>query len=45
MKSAMDAGAYRRNNAQAQKAWDEYRKNRGETRMVRNGLRIMLGSW
>jgi hypothetical protein len=45
MKSAMDPGAYRRNNAQAQKAWDEYRKNRGETRMVRNGLRIMLGSW
>jgi hypothetical protein len=45
MKSAMDAGAYRRNNAQAQKAWDEYGKNRGETRLVRNGLRIMLGSW
>ena len=45
MKSAMDAGAYRRNNAQAQKAWDEYGKNRGETRLVRSGLRIMLGNW
>ena len=45
MKSAMDPGAYRRTNAQAQKAWDEYRKNRGETRLVRSGLRIMLGSW
>ena len=45
MKSAMDAGAYRRNNTQAQKAWDEYGKNRGETRLVRSGLRIMLGNW
>ena len=45
MKSAMDAGAYRRNNAQAQKAWGEYGKNRGETRLVRSGLRIMLGNW
>ena len=45
MKSAMDAGAYRRNNAQAQKAWDEYAKNRWETRLVRSGLRIMLGNW
>ena len=45
MKSAMDGGAYRRNNAQAQKAWDEYRKNRGQTRLVRSGLRIMLGNW
>ena len=42
MKSAMDPGAYRRTNSQAQKAWDEYRKNRGETRLVRSGLRIML---
>ena len=45
MKSAMDPGAYRRNNAQAQKAWDEYRKNRGESKLVRSGLRIMLGNW
>tara|TARA_B100000941_G_C28353912_1_gene473330 strand:- start:24 stop:710 length:687 start_codon:yes stop_codon:yes gene_type:complete len=45
MKSAMDPGAYRRTDSQAQKAWDEYRKNRGETRLVRSGLRIMLGSW
>ena len=45
MKSAMDPGAYRRNNAQVQKAWDEYGKNRGKSNLVRNGLRIMLGSW
>ena len=45
MKSAMDPGAYIRNNAQAQKAWDEYRNNRGKSRLVRSGLRIMLGSW
>ena len=45
MKSAMDAGAYRRKDTQAQKAWDEYGKSRGETRLVRSGLRIMLGNW
>ena len=45
MKSAMDPGVYRRNNSDAEKAWDEYRKTRGNTRLVRSGLRIMVGSW
>ena len=45
MKSAMDAGAYRRNDSEAKKAWDEYRKTRGDTGFVRSGLRLLMGSW
>lgn len=45
MKSAMDPGAFRRSNPEAQKSWDEYRKNRGNSRLVRSGLRLLMGSW
>ena len=45
MKSAMDPGSYRRGNPKATKGWDEYMKNRGETRLVRSGLRFLIGSW
>ena len=45
MKTAFDHGAYRRENPEIQKAWNEFKKNRGESRLVRSGLRIMLGSW
>ena len=45
MKSAMDTGSYRRSNPEAQKSWDEYRKNRGNSRLVRSGLRLLMGSW
>ena len=45
MKSAMDPGAYRRSNPEAKKSWDEYRKNRGNSRLVRSGLRILMGIW
>ena len=45
MKSAMDPGAFRRSNPEAQKSWDEYQKNRGNSRLVRSGLRLLMGSW
>ena len=44
-KSAIEGNSYRNNNPAAQKAWEEYRGNRGDTKLVRSGLRIMLRKW
>ncbi|NND15600.1 MAG: hypothetical protein HKN89_04695 [Eudoraea sp.] len=47
-KSAMAGVGGLRNEANREahsKAWSEYRDTRGEVRLVRSGLRILLGQW
>tara|TARA_B100000767_G_scaffold240649_1_gene236561 strand:+ start:42 stop:734 length:693 start_codon:yes stop_codon:yes gene_type:complete len=46
-KDALEQSDYRINNKNAQQAWDKYLDDgfSGETKIVRSGLRIMLGKW
>ena len=46
-KDALGQNDYRKNNKNAQQAWDKYLDEgfSGKTKIVRSGLRIMLGKW
>ena len=46
-KDALEQSDYRQNNKIAQQAWNKYIEEGfvGDTKIVRSGLRILLGKW